>query len=68
MPKAMCSLVRNDVNLVCDWLKNHKFSDGYVSNIGNCVNTAECTTGLKSHDFHDLMQRVISVAPLTCSH
>lgn len=41
------------MSLVCDWLKSLKFSDGYISNNGNCVNTAECTTtGLKSYNYH----------------
>lgn len=51
------------VKFVCDWLKRLKFSNGYVSNIGSCVNIAKCTiTWLKSHDCHILMQRVVIFA------
>lgn len=63
MPKAMYSLVRSDVKIVCDWLKSLKFPDGYISNIENYVNTSESTiTWLKCHDYHVLMQRVVPVA------
>lgn len=60
--KTTYSLVRNDVELVCEWLKRIKFLDRYVSKFGNWVNIAECTiTWLKSHDCHALMQIVRSV-------
>lgn len=75
MSKATYNLVRSDIKLVCDLLKNLKFFDEYVSNIGNSVNSSKCTiTGLKSHNSHVLMQRVLSVVlldthgPLVCSH
>lgn len=63
MAKTTYNLVKSDVKLVCDWLKKLKIFDGYGSNIGNCVNTSECTiTRLMSHNCHVLMQRVISIA------
>ena len=40
-PKATFSLGRDDVEILCEWLKELKFPDGYVSNIGNCVNTSD---------------------------
>ena len=40
-----------------------KFPDGYASNISRCVNTNEGTiSGMKSHDFHVLLQRLLPVA------
>lgn len=46
----------------CEFLKSMKFPDGYASNISRNVNVDEGTvSGLKSHDCHVLMQRLLPV-------
>jgi hypothetical protein len=44
------------------WMKKIKFSDGYAAGLKRAMNlkTGELT-GLKSHDFHILMERFITV-------
>ncbi|RDX96520.1 hypothetical protein CR513_20813, partial [Mucuna pruriens] len=45
---------------VCEWIKQLKFSDGYVSNIARCINIDDGKIyGMKSHDYHVFMQRLI---------
>ncbi|KAI5350696.1 hypothetical protein L3X38_003587 [Prunus dulcis] len=44
----------------CEFLKSVKFPNGYASNISRNVNVDEGTvSGLKSHDCHVLMQRLL---------
>ena len=47
----------------CNFLREVKFPDGFASNITRCVN-AEGTSvqGLKTHDCHILLQRILPVA------
>ncbi|XP_013608188.1 PREDICTED: uncharacterized protein LOC106314941 [Brassica oleracea var. oleracea] len=47
-----------------DWITEKvKFPDGYASNLGNCVDRSEGKfTGLKSHDCHVIMQRLLPFA------
>ncbi|XP_018458452.1 uncharacterized protein LOC108829286 [Raphanus sativus] len=47
-----------------DWITDKvKFPDGYASNLGNCVDRSEGKfTGLKSHDCHVIMQRLLPFA------
>jgi hypothetical protein len=47
----------------CDFLKSVKFPDGYASNLAKCVTADGCNLqGLKTHDCHILLQRIISAA------
>ena len=49
--------------MLCEWLQNLKFPDGYVSNMGRCVDMRKLRLfGMKSHDCHVFMQRLIPVA------
>ncbi|KAK6784411.1 hypothetical protein RDI58_017866 [Solanum bulbocastanum] len=44
-------------------MKTLKFPDGYVSNIGRCVDMQKHKLfGMKSHDYHVFMQRLVPVA------
>ena len=62
-PKAQYALSRPQVKIICEWIKQLKFPDGYASNISRCVNLEECKLyGLKSHDCHVFMQRLIPIA------
>jgi hypothetical protein len=46
-----------------EFLRNVKFPDGYASNISRCVNMeAKTFNGLKTHDCHILLQRILPVA------
>ncbi|XP_056161784.1 uncharacterized protein LOC130135923 [Syzygium oleosum] len=62
-PKAVYTLDKEHRRVVCQWLKSVRFPDGYASNIGRCVDLNECKlTGLKSHDCHIFMKRLIPIA------
>ena len=46
----------------CKFLKSAKFSDGFVSNISQCVNDKdERISGLRTHDYHVLLHRLLPV-------
>lgn len=47
-----------------DWISNDvEFPDGYASNLRNCIDRKEGNfTGLKSHDCHVMMQRLLPFA------
>ena len=45
------------------WIKDLKFSDGYVSNLGRCLDTSGFRLFvMKIHDCHVLMQRLLPIA------
>ncbi|KAF5457849.1 hypothetical protein F2P56_021926 [Juglans regia] len=47
----------------CEWLASVKFPDGFASNISRCVSVADGKiSGMKSHDCHVFMQRLLPVA------
>jgi hypothetical protein len=44
------------------WMKRLKFPDGYAAGVKRCVNvTANKIHGLKSHGYHIIMERLLSV-------
>ena len=48
---------------ICETLANIKVPDGYSSNIHNLVSIKYFRIiGLKSHDCHELMQQLLSIA------
>lgn len=60
MPHTAFTLTKEERKKVCQWLNDVKFPDGYVSNIGQCVNLHEGKImGLKSHNCHVLIQRLL---------
>ena len=62
-PKACYSLDKKEKEKVCEWLKDLKFPDGYVSNMGRCINMKKYKLfGMKSHDCHVFMQRLLPIA------
>jgi hypothetical protein len=62
-PKATYVLDPSERKNVCEWIKDLKFPDGYASNIGRCVNAEDGKVyGMKSHDCHVFMQRLIPLA------
>ena len=52
-PKANYTLDKNGKQVVCEWVKTLKFPDGYVSNMGRCMDLKKYKLfGMKSHDYH----------------
>ncbi|CAL8156429.1 unnamed protein product, partial [Prunus armeniaca] len=57
---AFFSMKPNDKKEFLKFVSTVKFPDGYASNIARCVNVDEGRfTGLKSHDCHVFMQRLL---------
>nr|XP_017219141.1 PREDICTED: uncharacterized protein LOC108196387 isoform X2 [Daucus carota subsp. sativus] len=62
-PKACYSLDKKGKEAVCKWLQDLKFPDGYVSNMGRCIDMKKYKLfGMKSHDCHVFMQRLMPIA------
>ncbi|XP_073277192.1 uncharacterized protein [Primulina huaijiensis] len=62
-PKACYTLKKESKQALCSWLKDIKFSDGYASNMSRCVDMNKLKIfGMKSHDCHVFMQRLIPIA------
>ncbi|KAI5335864.1 hypothetical protein L3X38_025998 [Prunus dulcis] len=66
---AFFSLKPNDKKEFLKFVSSVKFPDGYASNIARCVNVdGGKFTGLKSHDCHGFMQRLLPVDILQLRH
>ncbi|KAK3212193.1 hypothetical protein Dsin_016899 [Dipteronia sinensis] len=63
LPSACYSLSSTEKRGLCQFLHSMKLPDGMASNISRCVNTRDCKiSGLKSHDCHIILQRLLPVA------
>ncbi|XP_048604933.1 uncharacterized protein LOC106422183 [Brassica napus] len=63
IPPAPWSLSSKEKKVFCKRLSDFRGPDGYCSNISRCVKLEESKiSGLKSHDYHVLMQQLLSVA------
>ncbi|CAE6176640.1 unnamed protein product [Arabidopsis arenosa] len=63
LPAAPWSLSKAEKKIFCKRLFDFKGPDGYCSNISRGVSLEEFkVTGLKSHDYHVLMQQLLPVA------
>ncbi|KAF5470111.1 hypothetical protein F2P56_010651 [Juglans regia] len=64
MPHASYTLHGDERNKFCEWLADVKFPDGFASNISRCVSIQHSCkiSGLKSHDCHVFMQRLLPIA------
>ncbi|KAL0392831.1 UNVERIFIED_CONTAM: hypothetical protein Sradi_2505900 [Sesamum radiatum] len=63
MPKAVYTLGKDQKRRVCEWIRDLKFPDGYASNLARYVDMMELRMhGMKSHDCHVFMQKLISIA------
>ena len=61
-PHAPYTMTKTQKEHFCDFLKSVKFPDGYASNLATCVTADGCNLqGLKTHDCHILLQRIIPV-------
>ena len=55
-PKAYYTFDKDGKEQLCKWIKKLKFPDGYVSNLGRCVDLGgNKLYGMKSHDCHIFM-------------
>ena len=62
MPAACYVMKKKERQDFCGFLKSIKFPDGYASNISRCVSSNDHKIfGLKSHDCHVLLQRILPV-------
>ncbi|KAL0544590.1 hypothetical protein IC582_019707 [Cucumis melo] len=62
LPPAPHTLLKSEKKIFCSRLYKLKLPDGYSSNISKCVSLDECKVmGLKSHDYHVLMQQLLPV-------
>ena len=63
LPTACFAMSKEDKGIFCQVLKNVKVPDGYASNISRNVNLKEHSiSGLKSHDYHIMLQQLIPIA------
>ena len=63
LPPAPSSLSSTEKKIFCKRLSEFRGPDGYCSNISRCVKMEECKiSGMKSHDYHVLMQQLLPVA------
>ena len=61
-PPACYTLSTSERRSFCEFLKSVKFPDGYVANISRNVNVKDGRImGLKSHDCHVLLQKLLPV-------
>ena len=61
--KAKYMLSTEEKKLLFEWMRSIKFPDGYVSNLSRCIDVQSHTVfGMKSHDCHVFMQRLMPVA------
>ncbi|XP_021762253.1 uncharacterized protein LOC110727027 [Chenopodium quinoa] len=60
MPKAPFALDKAQRKVLCEWVKQLRFPDGYASNLSRCVDLQACKLyGMKSHDCHVFMERLL---------
>lgn len=63
MPKAPYALDKAQRKVLCEWVRNLKFPDGFASDLSRCVDLQSCKlSGMKSHDCHVFMERLLPVA------
>ncbi|XP_028774325.1 uncharacterized protein LOC114731348 [Neltuma alba] len=66
--KMMKPIAKYTLNLeqrkaIVQWIKKLKLPDGYASNLARCVDMKEARLyGMKSHDCHMFMERLVSIA------
>ncbi|RDX89330.1 hypothetical protein CR513_28954, partial [Mucuna pruriens] len=62
-PKAAYAFSKSQRVAICKWVKELKLPDGYASNLGRCVDINQGKLhGMKSHDCHVFMQRLLPIA------
>lgn len=62
-PKAFYTLSAAQRKAVCEWILQLKLPDGYASDIRKCVDLKSTRLfGMKSHDCHIFMERLLPIA------
>ena len=64
-PHASYVLTKDKAKLFCGYLRAVKLPNGYASNIARCVTKNNKLAGMKSHYYHDLLQKLLLVGILT---
>ncbi|XP_021735138.1 uncharacterized protein LOC110701823 [Chenopodium quinoa] len=63
MPKAPFALDKAQRKVLCEWVKQLRFPDGYASNLSRCVDLQSGKLhGMKIHDCHVFMERLFPTA------
>lgn len=63
LPPACYTMSPHEKDIFCQVLSNVRVPDGYAANISSYVNLQQRKlVGLKSHDFHVLMQQLLPIA------
>ena len=60
-PPASFTLTEDEIKHFTSFIKSVKFPDGYASNLAKNVTPDGKLTGLKSHDCHVIMQRLLAL-------
>ncbi|WVZ83931.1 LOW QUALITY PROTEIN: hypothetical protein U9M48_031025 [Paspalum notatum var. saurae] len=63
VPPAPYAINKTQKIAFLEFLRNVKFSDGYASSLATCISADGCNLqGLKTHDCHILLQRILPAA------
>ena len=63
VPVPIFRLSSEKKSVLFNWVASEvKFPDGYVSNLSRCVEKGQKFSGMKSHDCHVFMQRLLPFA------
>ena len=63
VPPAPYVLTKAQRRMLCEWTRTLKFSDGYASNLGRCVDMKNALLhNMKSDDCHVFMQNLLPLA------
>ena len=63
-PHASYTLTKEESKGFCDFIRSVRLPDGYASNISRCVTDNNKLGGMKTHDCHVLLQKILPVAIL----
>ncbi|XP_062089145.1 uncharacterized protein LOC133795705 [Humulus lupulus] len=63
-PHASYTLTKEECKEFCKFIRSVRLPDGYASNISRCVTDNDKLGGMKSHDCHILLQKILPVALL----
>ncbi|XP_062094257.1 uncharacterized protein LOC133800316 [Humulus lupulus] len=63
-PHESYTLAKEECKEFCKFIRSVRLPDGYASNISRCVTDNDKLGGMKSHDCHVLLQKILLVAIL----
>ncbi|KAK9070391.1 hypothetical protein SSX86_010793 [Deinandra increscens subsp. villosa] len=61
-PHANFTLSKDECEKFCEFIKSVRLPDGYASNISRCVTDRNTLGGMKTHDCHVLLQKILPTA------